>query len=67
MGKNICQYRLPIEMLEGNASAELTPVQAYMKTYVPEMIIFWWVIWGVTLAIVVYRYVVQPLISKIRA
>ena len=67
MIKNICQYRLPIETLEGNGVAVFTGAQVYMKPYVAEMMIFWWVVWGVTLAVVIYRFIVQPLISKYRA
>jgi hypothetical protein len=50
-----------ISGLEGNPAVTLTPMQAALKPYVPEMEIFWWAIWIGVLVYVTTFYIVKPL------
>jgi hypothetical protein len=64
MRKNLCQNFIRLETLEGNDPAGLTTIQAYMSPYVGDIALLWWGVWMVTLAVVVYRFILRPLIFK---
>lgn len=51
--------------LEGNDPVFLYPLQTQLFNYVPQIISFWWIVWGVTLLYMFLQHLAYPLFIKI--
>lgn len=54
-----------ISGLEGSEPVEFTAFQEALRTHVPNIELFWALVWGATLSYMAYRYVMVPLARKI--